>query len=98
MELVRGRCAGRTLEPHAFLALEQPPRVHLRLDGLQPAQAFRAPRELLRRYTALLPLGVGEVPGAVGGVVALQGAEGVRADMVELNAAENGARRGGGGG
>ena len=77
------------LEADALLALEQALRVDLGLDRLEPREAVRAPDVLLQGDALLFALGVREVAGAVGGVVSLERAERVAADVVIFRPAED---------
>ena len=77
------------LEADALLALEQALRVDLGLDRLELREAVRAPCVLLDGDALLLALGVREVEGAEGGVVVLERAERVAADVVVLRASED---------
>ena len=76
------------LEADALLALEEALRVDLGLDRLELREAVRAPDVLLHRDALLLALGVLEPGGAEGGVVVLERAERVAADVVVLRASE----------
>ena len=82
------------LEADALLALKEALRVDLGLDRLEPREAVRAPDVLLQGDALLLALGVREFAGAVGGVVGLERAERIAADVVIFRPAEDFAFRG----